>query len=64
VADYIGPRLPDDPHVLATALFDEAVALGYPRSYQTFTRQLRPRRLRPVGPACASGSSAVPTNHT
>jgi hypothetical protein len=58
VADYIGQRLTDDPHVLATALFDEAVALGYPRSYQTFTRQLRVRRLRPVCPACAS---AVPT---
>jgi transposase len=38
VADYVDQRLTDDPHVLATALFDEAVALGYPRSYQTFAR--------------------------
>jgi hypothetical protein len=59
VADYIGQRLTDDPHVLATALFDEAVALGYPRSYPTFTRQIRDRRLRPVCPACARGSGGA-----
>jgi transposase len=61
VADYIGQRLADDPHVQATALFDEAVALGYPRTYPTFTRQVRLRRLRPVCPACAAGTGAVPT---
>lgn len=60
VADYIGQRLTDDPHVLATALFDEARALGYPRAYATFTRQIRDRRLRPVCPACTSGRG-VPT---
>lgn len=52
IAAYVGQRLTDDPHVLATALFDEVVALGYPRSYQTFTRQLRERR--PACPACTS----------
>lgn len=61
IADYIGQRLVDDPHVLATALFDEAQALGYPRTYPTFTRQLRDRRLRPVCPACDAGSGRVPT---
>lgn len=47
--------------MLATALFDEAVALGYPRAYQTFTRQLRARRLRPACAACAIGGPGVPT---
>lgn len=61
VAAYVGQRLVDDPHVLATALFDEVVALGYPRSYQTFTRQLRERRLRPACPACTSSGPGVPT---
>jgi transposase len=61
VADYLGQRLADDPHVLATALFDEAQGLGYPRAYSTFTRQIRDRRLRPVCPACAAGTSEVPT---
>lgn len=62
IADYIGQRLSDDPHVWASALFDEAVGLGYPRAYSTFTRQLRERRLRPVCPACVtSGGAGVPT---
>jgi transposase len=61
IADYVGQRLADDPHVLATALFDEAVALGYPRAYPTFTRQLRERRLRPACPACTIGGPGVPT---
>jgi transposase len=61
IADYIGQRLADDPHVLASALFDEAQALGYPRAYPTFTRQIRDRRLRPVCAACAAGTGDVPT---
>jgi transposase len=61
VADYVGQRLIDDPHVQATALYDEVVALGYPRTYPTFTRQIRERRLRPVCPACESGTGRVPT---
>ena len=52
IADYIGQRLTDDPHVVATALFDEAQALGYPRTYPTFTRQ-DPR------PSAAAGLSRV-----
>ena len=31
----------DDPHVWASALFDEVVALGYSCSYPSFARQLR-----------------------
>jgi len=59
VADYIAQRLQDDPHVWASALFDEARALGYPRAYATFTRQIRERRLRPVCPACTSSGVAT-----
>lgn len=61
VVGYVARRLTDDPHVLATALFDEVVALGYPRAYRTFTRQLRVRRLRPSCPACTIGGASTPT---
>ena len=47
VAAYVAQRLADDAHVWASALYDEVVALGYPLSYQSFTRSLRARRLRP-----------------
>ncbi len=40
-ADYCRIRLADDPHLWASTLFDEIVALGYPAAYQTFTRALR-----------------------
>lgn len=53
---YVRQRFDDDPHVWATTLFDEVVALGFDRSYQTFTRQLRDRSLRPHCEACASSS--------
>jgi len=53
---YVRQRLGDDQHVWATTLFDELVALGYPRSYQTFTRQLRERRLRPHCEACSASN--------
>ncbi len=50
---YVRQRLEDDRHVWATTLFDEVVGLGYGRSYQTFTRQLRTRGLRPHCEPCA-----------
>jgi hypothetical protein len=37
----------DDPHVWASALFDEFVELGYALSYPSFVRQLREGGLRP-----------------
>ncbi len=46
-------RLRDDPHVWATALYDEVRALGYERSYQRFTHALRTRGLRPHCEPCA-----------
>ena len=45
--DCLRQRLADDPHVWAVVLFDEAVRLGFDRSYPTFTKSLRAHRLRP-----------------
>jgi transposase len=53
---YVRQRLTDDQHVWATTLFYEVVALGYDRSYQTFTRQLRDRQLRPHCEPCSSSN--------
>lgn len=62
---YVRQRLADDQHVWATTLFDELVALGYPRSYPTFTRQLRARGLRPHCEPCSSsnGRAHVDIDH-
>ena len=51
-AAYCKARLAEDPHLWATTLFDEVTALGYDRSYPTFTRQLRARGLRPHCEPC------------
>ena len=56
VEPYVRQRLADDPHVWATVLFDEVAALGYDRAYQTFTRHLRDRGLRPHCEPCASSN--------
>ena len=50
--DYVRERLNEDPHLWAVTLFDEVVALGYDRSYPTFTRQIRTRNLRPHCEPC------------
>ena len=57
---YVAQRLVDDHGVWATTLFDEVQALGYDRSYPTFTRKLRQRNLRPHCEAC-SGVKGRPT---
>ena len=51
---YVGERLREDPHLWATTLFDELLALGYAQSYQSLTRQIRERGLRPRCEACAT----------
>lgn len=51
---YVRLRLEEDRHLLATTLFDELVDAGYAQSYQTLTRQIRARGLRPVCEACQS----------
>ena len=50
---YLRARFVDDPHVWASALFDEVVPLGYTGSYVSFARQLRLAGLRPHCEACA-----------
>jgi transposase len=47
--------------VWATVLFDEVVALGFERSYPSFTRGLRTHRLRPH---CEPCSSSIGRDHT
>lgn len=49
---YLRARFVDDPHVWASALHDEVVALGYELSYPHFVRQVRVRELRPHCEAC------------
>ena len=51
--DYVTARLTEDPHLWAVTLHDEVTALGYTGAYQTFTRQIRIRGLRPPCTACA-----------
>lgn len=62
---YVRQRLCDDHGVWATTLFDEVRALGYGRSYQTFTRKLRERSLRPHCEAChgVKGRATVVIEH-
>jgi len=64
-ASYLSARFVDDPHLWATALFDEVVPLGYAGSYVSFARQLRLARLRPHCEACAgvSGRATIEIEH-
>src|SRR5438093_11333737 len=52
---YIERRLGDDPHLDATVLLRELRRLGFERSYQTLTRELRRLELRPECPVCKRG---------
>lgn len=58
--DYLAARFVDDPHIWASALYDEVSRLGYRLSYVSFARQLRTHRLRPHCQAC-SGVRGRPT---
>jgi transposase len=62
---YVAARFGDDPHLWASALFDEVVALGYERSYPSFARQLRLAGLRPHCEACSgvSGRETIEIAH-
>ena len=51
---YVVARFADDPHLWASALFDEVVALGYAGSYVSFARQVRLAGLRPHCEASAA----------
>jgi transposase len=62
---YVRERLREDPHLWATALYDEVVKLGYPRSYVTFAREVRRRGLRPRCEACVGvkGRATIEIEH-
>jgi transposase len=62
---YMRERLREDPHVWASALYDEVVALGFALSYPSFTRGLRARRLRPHCDACdgVKGRATIEIEH-
>lgn len=57
--DYVTARLGEDPHLWAVTLFDELVGLGFALSYQTLTREIRARTLRPVCAQCATATGRV-----
>src|SRR2546426_3624384 len=52
---YVERRLVDDQHLDATVLLRELRPLGFERSYQTLTRELRRLGLRPVCEICKRG---------
>lgn len=54
--DYVRARLVEDPHLWAITLFDELLALGFVLSYQSLTREIRNRGLRPVCLQCATAT--------
>jgi transposase len=56
---YLQARFAEDPHVLGTVLFRELGELGFDRSYQTFTRELRVLGLRPRCECCRRGGVDV-----
>jgi transposase len=62
---YIAARFVDDPHLWATALFDEVVELGYGSSYVSFARQVRLAGLRPHCEACTGvkGRETIEIDH-
>jgi transposase len=62
---YVVARFVDDPHLWASALFDEVVALGYPSSYVSFARQVRLAGLRPHCEACSGvkGRETIEIDH-
>jgi transposase len=62
---YVRLRLREDPHVWASALYDEMTALGYERSYQRFTHEVRARDLRPHCEACSGvkGRATIEIEH-
>ena len=64
-AAYVRARFADDPHLWASALFDEVVPLGYDRSYVSFARQVRLAGLRPHCEACTgvAGRETIEIGH-
>lgn len=55
-ADYVTARLVEDPHLWARTLFDELEDMGFELSYQSLTRIIRTRGLRPVCQQCRTAT--------
>jgi transposase len=62
---YLTLRFADDPHVWASALYDEVTRLGYALSYPSFVRQIRSAGLRPHCEAChgVKGRDTIEIDH-
>ena len=62
---FLRSRLAEDPHVWATALFDEIGELGYEGGYSTLTRRILELELRPHCEACAGvkGRATIEIEH-
>lgn len=62
---YLTLRFADDPHVWASALYDEVQRLGYSLSYPSFVRQVRMAGLRPHCEAChgVKGRDTIEIDH-
>lgn len=54
--EYVSARLTEDPHLWARTLYDELEELGFGLSYQSLTRNIRQRGLRPVCQACRTAT--------
>ena len=54
--DYVTARLIEDPHLWARTLLDELEELGFALSYQSLTRNIRQRNLRPACQACRTAT--------
>lgn len=61
---YLRQRFADDPHVWAKVLLRELRPLGFDASYQTLTREIRQRKLRPRCEACAGVKGRATTEIT
>ena len=60
-APYIAARFDDDKHLWTTVLYRELTDLGFLASYQTLTREIRARRLRPACKECMGSRPGVAT---
>lgn len=58
---YVAQRLNDDPHLQLSTLLRELQALGFSGSYQTLTREVRVRALRPHCEACVGAKGRATT---
>jgi transposase len=63
--DYLTARFADDPHIWASALYDEVVPLGYGLTYITFARQVRLAGLRLHCEPCSGvkGRATIEIDH-